>query len=369
MMPTVKITPKQLFVIMVLFELGSAVVVGLGTEAKQDAWIAILLGMIGGIGLFYIYGLLFNRYPDLPLSIYAQKILGKWPGKIIACLYSIYFLYIGARVLRDFGELIVTSALSETPLLVVNILIIVIIIYGCILGIEVIGRSAEIFFMIFMALGLIFIVLIFVSNQFKIENLQPVLGEGWMPVLQTAYPSVLTFPFGEMVVFTMFLPFLNKPNTGLKTGMYAILFSGFIITTTVIVQVGVIGVHQAANSTFPLLDTVGKINIQDIIQRLDPIAILILMIGGFFKIIIFLFASTISLSSAVSIRNFHILAIFIACLTLGTSLLIEDNYLQHIQIGLDVVPNYIHPPFQIGIPLLLLLVMLVKKRRARKRGT
>jgi spore germination protein KB len=50
-----KIHPIQLFTLMVLFELGSAVVVGLGLEAKQDAWLAILFGMMGGIVLFSLY--------------------------------------------------------------------------------------------------------------------------------------------------------------------------------------------------------------------------------------------------------------------------------------------------------------------------
>jgi spore germination protein KB len=114
------------------------------------------------------------------------------------------------------------------------------------------------------------------------------------------------------------------------------------------------------------LDTVGKVNIQDIIQRLDPIAILILMIGGFIKIIIFLFASAISLSTAFSIKKWKVLTGIITCVTLIASILIERNYIQHIQIGLNVVPYYVHPPFQIGIPLLLFLVMHLKNWRVQK---
>ncbi|MFP3472446.1 GerAB/ArcD/ProY family transporter, partial [Micrococcus sp. SIMBA_144] len=82
-----------------------------------------------------------------------------------------------------------------------------------------------------------------------IENLLPVLEDGWSPVLNTAFPLVLTFPFGEMVVFTMFLPFLYEKSEGQKTGMYAILLSGTILTITVIFQIGVMGAFQAATST------------------------------------------------------------------------------------------------------------------------
>lgn len=45
-MEKVKISPTQLFSHIVLFKLGSLIVVGLGMKAVQDAWLAILLGML-----------------------------------------------------------------------------------------------------------------------------------------------------------------------------------------------------------------------------------------------------------------------------------------------------------------------------------
>ncbi len=44
-MEKAKISASQLFILMVLFELGSALLVPLAIDAKQDAWLAILLGM------------------------------------------------------------------------------------------------------------------------------------------------------------------------------------------------------------------------------------------------------------------------------------------------------------------------------------
>lgn len=88
-----------------------------------------------------------------------------------------------------------------------------------------------------------------------------------------------------------FLTYLNEKRVDQKTGMYAIFLSEIIITVTIIFQIGGVGAYQA--ETFPLLDTIGRINIQDIIQRLAPITIL--MIGGFIKIIILLFGSAFSL--------------------------------------------------------------------------
>jgi spore germination protein KB len=59
-----KINAFQLFVLIVLFELGSAIVVGLGMQAKQDAWLAILIGMAGGLVVLSASLMNANNFPQ-----------------------------------------------------------------------------------------------------------------------------------------------------------------------------------------------------------------------------------------------------------------------------------------------------------------
>lgn len=70
-MEKAKISVIQLFAMMFIFDLGTALVVSHGIHAKKEAWLAILLGMCGGIALFFIYYFLFRQYPNLPLTGYA----------------------------------------------------------------------------------------------------------------------------------------------------------------------------------------------------------------------------------------------------------------------------------------------------------
>ena len=49
------ISLTQLFILIFNYLLGSAIVIGLGKEALQDAWIAIVLTTFIGIGLMYLY--------------------------------------------------------------------------------------------------------------------------------------------------------------------------------------------------------------------------------------------------------------------------------------------------------------------------
>lgn len=76
-MEKAKISPYQLFVLILLFQLGSALLLPLGIDAKQNAWISILMAMIGGFFLFLIYHRIYLYYPDSLPTTYVQKIFGK----------------------------------------------------------------------------------------------------------------------------------------------------------------------------------------------------------------------------------------------------------------------------------------------------
>lgn len=142
-MEKAKISASQLFILMVLFELGSALLVPLTLGAKQGAWLAILLGMLGSLVLFLVYRNLYTYYPSLLPTEYMQKILGELIGTALAWVYILYFMYDTSRVLRDFGEMLLAFVSPGTPLFIAIALLIFIIIYSVRKGIEVILLSGE----------------------------------------------------------------------------------------------------------------------------------------------------------------------------------------------------------------------------------
>lgn len=62
-----RISPGQLFSLLVLFDMGTSIIRVLAMKAEKDAWLAILLGVGGGLAIFYVYASLFLLYPGLPL--------------------------------------------------------------------------------------------------------------------------------------------------------------------------------------------------------------------------------------------------------------------------------------------------------------
>jgi len=87
-----KISGSQLFTLMILFEFGSAFILPIAIEAKQDAWLSIMFGMIGGFLLFLVYYQLYRYYPDLLLVEFTQKIMGTWGnGLVVSFHFFIFF--------------------------------------------------------------------------------------------------------------------------------------------------------------------------------------------------------------------------------------------------------------------------------------
>lgn len=162
----------------------------------------------------------------------------------------------------------------------------------------------------------------------------------------------------------MILPYVSEKADSRKTGLKAILISGLILTVTVVTNIAVLGVSQASKEQFPLLTTVGKINVGDFIQRVDAVALSALILGGFFKISIFFYAGVSGMKELFSIqKKKHILFLVMgfAVVIATYSVNMASSFTSHIEVGLQQVPYYLHLPFQIGIPILLLVITWFKK--------
>jgi spore germination protein KB len=141
-----KISPYQLLASMFVLPYGSAILFYLASEAKQDSWIAILVYIIPAILLILVHIKLFSYYPEDTIVTYLPKIFGKLLGNLLSIIYILYFLYLATRVLRDFSSLIVYSSMGKTPHLFIAAFIMLVVVYGMIVGIEPLCRASEILF-------------------------------------------------------------------------------------------------------------------------------------------------------------------------------------------------------------------------------
>ncbi|MGP7818883.1 GerAB/ArcD/ProY family transporter [Niallia sp. 01092] len=357
-MESAKITSFQLFCLIILFELGTAIMVPLGLDAKQDAWIAILTGMVGGILIFCMYAYLYSHFPQLLLTGYVRIIFGKYIGLLIAILYILFFLYGAARDLRDGVELLALSY-DETPISVLSIILMMVISYALYRGIEVLARTGELYFLFFLFTGTLAPLFLMLSNVVDVDHVLPILENGWKPIFSSVYKQTVMFPFGEIIGFTMILPYLNNRKAGFKIGITAIICSGVILSAVVFLEISVLGLIKLKQLIFPFLSMMQQIQVGGFIQRLDAFVEVSLIINDFFKVAVFFYAALIGCADLFNVSK-NKLVIPLGVIICVTSIFMAEDIEHHFMQG-EFVLKYIFPIFAVVLPFLLMIVEMIRK--------
>ena len=209
-------------------------------------------------------------------------------------------------------------------------------------------------------------ILIVCSGLIEFTNLQPVLEEGVLPVLKVAFTQTIYFPFAEAIVFTMILPYLKDQKKAKMTMLCATGLSGINLTITMLINISVLGVDLTARSQFPLLSTVQSIQVADFLERLDVFFMLALVIGGFTKISVLLYAAVIGTANLFKIKSPSRLSYPLGFVILCMASTIASNFQEHLHEGLKVEMFILHMPILAIIPPLLLLVAFLKNRKKQR---
>lgn len=357
-----KISALQLFYVLVSFEIGNTLIYGLGSGAKQDAWLVIVFSMVGGLILMYIFTKLSVLYPGLSLVQMIPKIIGKFLSYPIIIIYIVYFTYLAARACRDFGELIATTILVETPMIIVIGSFMVLLIYCLRGGVETFGRMGEVVFPIYLLSVLLIWILLLSVDQFNINNLSPILGNGVKTVIKEIFPAALTFPFGESIIITMLFPFVNNKHNVIKIGFLVILVSGILLTINIIMILSVIGPEIYHKDFFPLLTATRMVSIADFLERFDALIILLMITGVFFKVGGWIFGAAVGIAHLLKLKQTHSVVLGLGTIIPALSLVIARDYIKFLEVGFKYVTLYVHVPLQIILPILLLCVALIRKK-------
>lgn len=360
-----KISVRQLIFIMILFEIGTTVLFGLQMRAEQDEWLAILVAMAGGLALMGVYTKLYAYYPSHTLIQMLPRIVGKFIGYPLAVIYILEFAYESARVLRDFGELIVLTILAGTPILVVMAGFMLVIVYCLRGGVEVFGRISEMIFPVALLALLLGWTLIYSSQLPDFKHLAPVLAGGVQPVWRAAFPLLIVFPFAQTLVFMMFFPAVKDGKSIKNAGLTAVLLSGLLLALNMLSLISVFGSDLLGKIEFPLYTAIGMVNLADFIMNLDAFAILMMTFGGFFKLGTFLYGAALGSAQLFRLKNYRTLLIPWGAFITALSIFIASNETEHLYLGLEISIPYLSFPLYVGVPLLLWIVASIRNRKKR----
>lgn len=364
MMSKEVISDKQGIILLVLFILGTSLVIGRGAEAQKDAWLAGLLGIGLALPMVLIYARLLSHFPGKDLFDIQEMIFGKVLGKILGVLYMWFFFHLGALVLRNFGEFIMAVALSQTPLMIPIIMIGFLCSWGVKEGIEILGRWGE--FFIGIVLFVTFLAILLLIPKMQINYIRPILYNGMKPVVMGAF-SVFSFPLGETILFTMCFSSLKWKHSPYKVYTAGLFIGGMILVITSIADMLVLGPEINAMAHFPDYIVVSTLDMGDFLTRLEIIVAIVFMIAGFVKASICLLTVSKGVAKIFHCADYRFVVMPTALLMINLSYLIYDNIGEMQQWAFEIWRYYAFP-FQVMLPVLMLVAAELKIRlRKRKK--
>lgn len=356
-----KISSIQLFLLLVAFIFGSSSIINSSVGAYQDAWFAFIIGWFSSYLLIGVYICLSLLHPQKTLIDMLIDCFGQFLGKILSSLYIFYFIHLAALVLRNFGEYMNTVNYPDTPLLFLLIALAIVTAFSVRSGLEVFSRVNE----LLMPFAILFVITLFFIffHTYEFKNLLPFLDRGFAPVLKISF-GVLTFPFGETVIFLMIFPSLNRKENLLKTTFLSITASGLILLIITLRDLMALGPELINTIIFPPYSTTGLL--PDFV--IDPFIAANLLINGGLKIIICLYSASLGIAQLFGLQEYKLFVLPITAIVISLSNWIYESLPEMLRWAAEVYPIYAIP-FQFIIPMTLLLISVIKKRRSKEKTT
>lgn len=362
-MKTSRISLHQMFTLLVLFLSSSATLTSVGRYSGQDIWIVFLISSVLGTILYTLYYRISKLNEFEPLPNILKETFGKWLGTLLNIGYIGYFFYITTGLLKSIGDMIGISLMVDASMILILVLLMIPVVYGMIIGVNTIGRSSELLFYVVCICFVTLLFAVFSSDVFQFDNFLPVLEHGFDGIKTDIY-RVTLFPYGEAITFLLIFPLIPSQGRGkiLKYSYVGIGVATIILLGTNVMNVGILGADLMKNFLYPFYNSMKMVGINVIFERLDPIAIIILMTSCFFKLSIYFYATLVSLEKLVVRFNYRQLALFCSVLLIIASLFISKSHVETIYLAIIGITKWILPIFQVALPLLIWMISEVKNR-------
>ena len=238
------------------------------------------------------------------------------------------------------------------------------------LGIEVLGRTAEIFSPYMFVFILLLFIFLYAGEKINLTNVQPILSSGIKPILKSAIPSIIAFPYGELIAFTVIFAHIGDFKITRRVCLISVFVASLILLSSVFLIIATLGENTAARANFPLLIAARLVSIGEFLERIDVLVVFIMMLGILIKSSVFLYGGLKGIEYIFKIP-YRYFAMPVSCIVAMFSIFITLDFSDHLVEGLNVDLFILHVPLEFMIPISITSIVLVKKwkkQRNEERG-
>ncbi|MFC4807695.1 GerAB/ArcD/ProY family transporter [Paenibacillus sp. GCM10023250] len=268
---------------------------------KQNAWMSVFPAALTGLITIWTMIALGSRYPGLTLTQYSEKIVGKSLSKLLALNYIYYWFVSITTIVYQHTGFIKTLLLPNSPSIVSTVTFLLLCGLAAAAGIEVIGRSNE--FLTLLILVFLLPLLVLTTMEADLTQLQPVLGDGIVPVLQGALSPAGGY-MNQFFILGWLLPYLNHPGKARKASLLAL--AGVVLSSCAIVLLTIMVLGPMTSKlSYSFLSVIQYIGIPGSFERLEAVAVSMWVMGCFVKVSVSLFILCLCVKELFGIRNYR----------------------------------------------------------------
>ncbi|WP_276356792.1 GerAB/ArcD/ProY family transporter [Cohnella caldifontis] len=356
------ISVRQFAILVFLYTVGTTILIipsGLAAEAKQDAWIASLLGLAFNVAVVFLYRLIARSFRNMTFAQYYDNVYGKWIGKLMTLAF-VFFSFVGSTtVLFYLGNFINTQVMPETPIQAINILFAAIVVMGLRLGLETLARTGEI---LFPWIVLLFLILIgCLLPQIDAEKLQPVLEADPASLIKGAVSLTGTSALPYLALFMLYPVQVSDPKKADRAMLEGTVAGGLFVVLITFLSIAVLGADVSERQMFPSYSLAKRINVGNFFARVEILIAAIWFITVYFKTVFYFYGCVTGIAHLFRLRDYRPLVLPLGMLVVVYSLVVYPDVVYAAEFDRTVWIPYI-VVVGLAIPAVTWIVGIIRKR-------
>lgn len=225
-------------------------------EARQDAWIAVLIGTMYPLYILLISNYIIKKHPRETILDLSKKYLGKIFGNILNVFFMTPFFILTPVVTANLVALIHVYGQAFVQPAKIAIIIIIVVSYAAYHDLKVQGKISEIMFIpTFFLVAITF----FGLARGSILNLMPVFGVGFKDILKASKEALYSYISVEIVL--LIHPFVKDTKSIKKLSYIAIMITALIYLWVVFISIYFLGVDLVPQNIWPYVMADESVNV------------------------------------------------------------------------------------------------------------